>query len=447
MLTIKGEVKKDKKKDGTYSVRVRFTMDRMVKRISTNLFVTDSDLNKKGELKKNSKTFVELESLISDYRHKCNEMQIDTNNYSLETIVNKLLHSDAQKEDLDFIVFSRQWVKETTIKGAKNYNSAINSFVRFLEKDTLNVKSLTVQLLKDYTRYLKEQRKPRKNELERQGRRVPTDRAVSLYLGSLRHLYKEMQMRYNDPYKEDIAIPYSPFEMAIVPKQGVARKRALTADTIRNIYNVPYKNVGKGYRNTCRHDLARDCFLLSFGLMGMNSVDLYNAKELRYDVITYNRTKTKDRRQDKAKMMVVVPEFLRPLLKKYKDPTGERVFCFHNIYSDETTFNRALNVGLKEIGDEIGVKDLTFYAARHSWATIALNKAGVDKYSVHSALNHVDETMRVTDTYIERDFGLENEANEKVMDYVFSKILHKDLEHINHSVSCCFFFYSTPIFA
>lgn len=43
-----------------------------------------------------------------------------------------------------------------------------------------------------------------------------------------------------------------------------------------------------------------------------------------------------------------------------------------------------------------------YYAARHSWATLAVNKVGIDKYTVHAALNHIDEAMRVTDIYIER---------------------------------------------
>ena len=64
----------------------------------------------------------------------------------------------------------------------------------------------------------------------------------------------------------------------------------------------------------------------------------------------------------------------------------------------------------------------TFYISRHSWATIALNKVGIDKYTVHAALNHVDETMRVTDIYIERDFVNENKANAKVVKYVFGRM-------------------------
>lgn len=56
---------------------------------------------------------------------------------------------------------------------------------------------------------------------------------------------------------------------------------------------------------------------------------------------------------------------------------------------------------------------------QHSWATIALNKVGINKYTVHAALNHVDESMRVTDIYIERNCVNENKANVKVVKYVF----------------------------
>ena len=57
-----------------------------------------------------------------------------------------------------------------------------------------------------------------------------------------------------------------------------------------------------------------------------------------------------------------------------------------------------------EIGTILGVGDLEYCAARHLWATIALNKVGIHKYIVHAALNHIDDSMKVTDIYIERDF-------------------------------------------
>ena len=76
---------------------------------------------------------------------------------------------------------------------------------------------------------------------------------------------------------------------------------------------------------------------------------------------------------------------------------------------------------MKEIGALLNIDDLEYYAARHSWATIAVNKVGIDKYTVHAALNHLDESMKVTDIYIERDFAIENKANAKVMEYVFNR--------------------------
>lgn len=78
----------------------------------------------------------------------------------------------------------------------------------------------------------------------------------------------------------------------------------------------------KGYKSTCRYNLAKDCFILSFCLMGINSADLYNATEMRGNTIIYNRTKTKARRLDGAKMMVDIPKIVQPLIDKYKDSTG-----------------------------------------------------------------------------------------------------------------------------
>lgn len=52
----------------------------------------------------------------------------------------------------------------------------------------------------------------------------------------------------------------------------------------------------KGYKSTCRYNLAKDCFILSFCLMGINSADLYNATEMVNNtiIIIVLRRKTVD---------------------------------------------------------------------------------------------------------------------------------------------------------
>ena len=420
MLTIRAEIKRlEKKSDGTFNVKLRFTLNRQVKRVPTSLFATKNDLTKSLSFKEGTPLKREIDTLLHSYREKCAKFQIDQNKYSLEDILDLLEIEKKKEQVIDFISFSRDWIKETTIKGAKNYTSAINSFCHFLNKDKLPITKLDRKLLNEYMAFLAEQRTQRIEQCQKDNKRIPSERASSLYIGSLRHLFKEAQKKYNDYDRNVILIPNDPFRFFVAPKQEATRKRAITPEQIKAIFALPYRKTANGNEAICRYNLAKDCFILSFCLIGMNSADLFNATEISDSAITYYRTKTKDRRLDEAKMIVKIPTIALPIINKWKDRTKNRVFNFHRDYNTESSFNRAINYGLKEIGTILGIDDLEYYAARHSWATIALNKCGIDKYTVHSALNHVDDAMKVTDIYIERDFEVENRANDMVLQFVF----------------------------
>ena len=422
MLTIRAEVLKDKKRnDGTYNVKVRFIKDKKVKRISTDLFATDADLTADLKLKEDSMIKQEADRLVLHYRTMFNTLHLDSDNYDVTEIVNRLLNKDEADKPIDFIAFSKNWIATAPIKSKDTYTTGLNAFIRFIDKDELDIKKITVDLLEQYRDYIIKEREQRVKKLEEAGERIPSNRCLSLYLMILRHLYSEAQKHYNKPDKGLMRIPHTPFEYFKIPKQEATRKRAIQPQQIKAIWNMPYQNIHKGAKSTCRFDLAKDCFILSFCLMGMNSVDLYNATELRGDRLVYNRTKTKDRRLDKAQMEVIVPKMVLPIIEKYRDRSGKRLFNFYQFYRDHKGFNKAINKGLKEIGEQLHIDDFEYYAARHSWATIALNKVGIDKYTVHAALNHVDASMKVTDIYIERDFVNENKANAKVVKYVFGK--------------------------
>ena len=363
MLTIKAEIKKNEQKtDGTYNVKLRFTLNRKVKRLSTSLFVKSMDLTRSGNFKKGTSIYKEIEKLVSGYQQKCDSLQIDLNGYSLEQIFKKLKFEEQRNKHIDFIQFSREWIANATIKGAKNYKSAINSLVAFWGKDELNILDISTIFLRQYVAFLNGQRNIRIQEMLVAGKRIPSNRMISLYLGSLRHLYKEAQRKYNDYENGLILIPTSPFDNITIPKQEATRKRAVSADIIKKVWRLPYKEIKKGYKATCRYNLAKDCFILSFCLMGINSADLYNVTEMNDNTMIYYRTKTKARRLDNAKMMVDVPTMILPLIEKYRDKTGKRLFNFYQYYADERNFNRAINIGLKEIGELVGVEDLGYYS-------------------------------------------------------------------------------------
>ena len=422
MLTIKAEIKRSElKADGTYNVKIRFTLDRKVKRLSTNLFVTQQDLTKSLKFKEDTSIKREIDRLVLYYREQCLKLQLDQNHYSLDEIIEFLNGEQEKQQTIDFIKFSREWIASTTIKGAPNYTTAINALVRFIGKEELDINLITLDFLESFKAFLNKEREIRTKRLMQQGKRVPSNRSLSLYLISIKKLFNEAKKKYNKKEKNLILIPNSPFMELEIPKQEATRKRAISADIIKKLWKLPYKDMKKGYKSTCHYNLAKDCFILSFCLMGINSADHYNATEMEGYTIVYNRTKTKDRRLDKAQMKVDIPRLILPLVEKYKDKTGKRLFNFYQYYADEKDFNKAINYGLKEICTILEIDDLEYYAARHSWATIALNKAGIDKYIVHAALNHIDDAMKVTDIYIERDFVNENKANTKVAKYVFGK--------------------------
>ncbi|MDD7246580.1 MAG: hypothetical protein PUH57_00335 [Prevotellaceae bacterium] len=290
----------------------------------------------------------------------------------------------------DFFEFTDQWLSICTLKGKKNYAAAVNSFKNYLQKTYLPFKDIKPMLVLEYQNSLAN--KPR---------------AQSLYVNALSHLWEEADRLLDDE------IPKSPFRKIKIARQKPVGQRATTINIIKKIYE--YKGGG-------RAGLARDCFILSFCLMGMNAVDLYNCKYLKKGLLCYDRSKVKDRRVDKAHTEINVHDFILPIIKKYRIESTY-VFDFHKRYCRSEDFSRALNIGLKQIlGERTTV---TFYSARHSWATIARNDCGIDKGTVNDALVHVDREMSITDLYIKKDYRLINEANKKVIEYVFGEYINK----------------------
>lgn len=234
MLTIKAEIKRSELKvDGTYNVKIRFTLDRKVKRLSTNLFVTQQDLTKSLKFKEDTSIKREIDRLILYYREQCIKLQLDQNHYSLDEIVEFLNGEQEKQQTINFIKFSREWIASTTIKGAPNYTTAINALVRFIGKEELDINLITLDFLEDFKSFLNKEREIRTKRLMQQGKRVPSNRSLSLYLISIKKLFNEAKKRYNKKDKNLILIPNSPFIELEIPKQEATRKRAISADIIK----------------------------------------------------------------------------------------------------------------------------------------------------------------------------------------------------------------------
>lgn len=240
-----------------------------------------------------------------------------------------------------------------------------------------------------------------------------------MYAVCLRTVFNRAKREFNDEDAGVINIPRSPFEGMERPmsaRMGAAAKRSVgTVELLRVLGLERRSGWAKGRRD---FNLALDCFRLSFLLLGMNAADLYECSRYVDGRIIYNRRKTRRVRVDGAEMSVLVPQEAAGLVGAYRDAGGERVFDFHRRYKTYRSFYNAVARGMRLVAEAAAVPGLQFYSARHTWATIAANEAGVDRYTVHQALNHADRELRATEVYIRRDWSVLDAANRRVLDYL-----------------------------
>lgn len=404
MATLKISVREHKRrKDGKYPVSIRLTHHQQAVYIPTGAYVSDRQLNKALEVKD---TFVnrELDKRVELYERLILALGLKANAYSAKELADYLVRHSEADASINFFEFAERYVAEINVQQpgtAENHINALNNLERYLKVRKLSATSITANFLHKYHDWMRREGGKNGNPLGERGQ--------SLYLGSIRTMFNEAQRRYNDYDKGDIPIPNRPFEAFKIPKARpikTAEDKALSVEQLKAIrdYAPRFK----------RDELARDCFMLSFYLCGMNSVDLFRCAILKESVLTYFRSKVRDNREDKAEMRIQVEPEALPLLEKYSGL--KTVFSFCERHASKDSFNARINAGLKIIGRAVGVDDLEFYYARHSWATLAANDCKISVDLVDECLAHAEHSSIAKKHYIKKDWTRIFEANRKVLD-------------------------------
>lgn len=239
----------------------------------------------------------------------------------------------------------------------------------------------------------------------------PSVNARSIHLRNVRAVF-------NDAIDNGITSCY-PFRTFKV-KTEATKKRAVAVEVLRSLFSYP----------VTWQERYVDAFKLLFCLIGINLVDLLALKkeQLVDGRLSYRRSKT-GRLYD----VKVEPE-AAALIEKYHGRFGRLVSWGEN-RKRYTTFTYQMDRSLKQIGDtvkewrtdDLGVYRevdvfrpafpmLSSYVARHSWATIAAS-LDVSKDVIAHALGHGGSS--VTDIYIDFDLRKVDEANRRVLDWVF----------------------------
>ena len=403
-------------------IYIRITQKREKAYVDTFLYLSISQVNSKLEIKDD-----DLLSNLLQIRKKYkkwvdDEIGADIGDYKANDL-KKFIERKLKGDDIDFFEFANEFLEKMENEGrgttAQPIRKSIRGFRDFVCKEKIGCNEITLDLLKEFGNFLKKDRKVIRKDQFGKNRKIKLsgldDYGVGKYYIDLRNVFNAARDLYNDEDAGIYVIKRNPFKkLEIKVKKPEGSTRSTDIEVVRKVMNLP----DTPFR---RVNMARDAFLLSFMLMGMPPVDMYKVNEYKKGRISYNRSKTQAKRDDNAFYSIKVYPEVDKLIKKYIDPTGEKVFIFSKKYSDPHIFSSNMNKGLKEVQKLCGIDhNLTMYVARHTVGTILRNTFKMPKSDVAECLNH-SAGKSVTDYYIKKDFTLIDETIRRLLDYLFEK--------------------------
>lgn len=214
----------------------------------------------------------------------------------------------------------------------------------------------------------------------------------------------------------------NPFRNYRIPIEET-RMRVLPIDNFRLLLSLDLQGMYPEYR---------DLFLLTFYLIGINTVDL---SMLTDDNIIDGRIEYRRAKTGKLYSIKIQPEAAE-IINRYRG-TKHLIRCFDR-YKDYKALQGSINNALAKMGapardkkgnyiltgnnrremDPIN-KHLSIYYARYSWATFAA-ELDIPKDTISEALGH-SHGAKVTGVYIKYNRDKVDAANRQVIDYLQEK--------------------------
>lgn len=365
--------------------------------ISLGISIYKNQFNSITEKIEHHPNKVMLNNYITRIRLDCEQVILNMGNKILSKLTAIQLKSELLKilgleESIDESLFTVQFnnfistkIKESTLRTYKFTIQKLREFSKNI--DSLTFEDINLDFLISFNNYLI------RSNMKQNSRNI--------YLRNIRAVFN---------YAIDNGVTtFYPFRKFKIKRQQTP-KRSLTVEELRQFIDFKCEDYLVQYK---------DMFLLTFFLIGINTIDLLNLRKIINGRIEYNRSKT-----ERHYSIKVEPEALF-IINKYK---GDNFLLnIMDRYKNYQDYQKRLNNSLKKIGNtkilEHGKKvlnplfpDISVYWARHTWATIA-SSIDIPKDVIAHALGH--GTNIVTDIYIDFDMKKVDLANRKVIDYVF----------------------------
>ena len=390
--------------DGSHKLRIAVSHNSQTRYIPTRFTVPSLKNLKNGNVVgvPNAQYInLQLRTRMNDFYKACDELE-DIDYYTCAQLVNMLTKRSGQKTDLKTVeqisedmLANRQhaWSK-STIAGFKQ---GIRRFIEHFGKDFVLV-TLTHENVLEFHKYL-----------EKQGY---SQTSVGMRMDSLKRLVK-YAIRHD--YVKYRVYPFLDYKSVKSAKRDIA----LSLELLRKMRDMPLTDKWEIY--------ARDLFMLSFYLCGMNLADILRL-DLTQDYVSFIRQKTFKRRDANDVTEFTIQPEARAILNKYLTPEGKLQF---NGFTTERSIQHINADHLKKLRPKLGYEKLIFYSARKTFTQLAnelMIKDSVIEYCIGDAplpsnralYFYVRGNRRMADKAIRRVFDAV--ASDKSMEQLISEL-------------------------
>lgn len=403
----------NRRKDGTYPVKIRVTYKGKTRRLPTNLVCRTSDLTRTLHIK-NADILSKADQLIRQMRKAVEDLTAyDLEDRDVEWIVNRIKDKlTKQTFHLDFFAFADEFILTKKEPTREVYKSALNYFSAFLGKREIDVNDISKALLLDFVDYVNNL--PKMYWSKKDGKLIESkvhksEASSTRYIAKLQHIFNAIKAKYNDEDEDRLLIPKSPFDSiprVYLPSKG---QDNLGVELMQMIISAQTNNP--------LVRIALDTLVVGFALYGVALVDLYFATPFDGDW-EYQRMKVKDRRADGAWTRASIPPEIAPYVARLQEYEGKSKWwlpALHYLAGNQHDHcSRRINQGIKMWCKENNIPPFTYYAIRHTWSSLA-RKAGVEKAVIDECLVHKGD-YAITDIYTDTNWELHTDAQRRVIE-------------------------------
>lgn len=326
-------------KSGKHKIRIAIGHKQETRYLVTRFNIDDLSQFKDGQvvgIPNASYVNMKLRSILNSYQEALD--RISTQSYICAQVVEYL--SNIKQGAAPFSSASTDYIINMEKEGRKStaelYRRTCRYFNDFIKLDVM-LDGITPRTIKEFDIYLKNEKNLN-----------PVTRGTHMA-----HLKAILNQAVRD---KKVSYDTHPFEYYEKP-EGNIRELDISVDEVKQIRDSTPKE--KSLR------MARDLFMLSYYLGGINLIDLMQFNFKNRDTIEYIREKSKNTKKGDKKISFSIPEEAKPIIKEWMGKNGKLNFGYKYTYDN---FRKFVTKEIKRLAENIGIEShVVYYSARKSF--------------------------------------------------------------------------------